>query len=169
MLPKNLLRFRHSLSPLKEFTTGSKEYENFRTVIGETATNSLPNDKIRRVILCSGKVYYDVWEKRQQESSLKHIAIIRIEQLAPFPFDLVAQEVSKYPNAEVVWLQEEPKNMGCWNWIVPHLRTALKATRGADWMPLYVGRPASASPATGSENESKAQRAAFVADALHSD
>lgn len=99
-------------------------------------------------------------ERKQRD--IRNIAIVRIEQLVPFPFDLVAEQAKKYPNAEVVWCQEEPKNMGCWFWISHFLRSSIRPLRGKDFFPTYVGRPTASSPATGSLKEHQKEKKAFL-------
>jgi len=140
MTPKSLLRHKDAVSSLDELATGQ-----FRTVIGEV--DDLDPKGVKRVVLCSGKIYYElVAERRVREN--KTIAIIRIEQLYPFPNKVFAEELAKYPNArEVVWCQEEPRNQGNWYWFVSrqHLLRSLRKEHR-----LYlVSRPASASPAVG--------------------
>jgi 2-oxoglutarate dehydrogenase E1 component len=118
-------------------------------VLGETnATVNENPDAVRRVIFCSGKVYYDLVDDRTKKSATD-IAIVRLEQIAPFPFDRMQEHISLYPNAEVMWCQEEPKNMGCWSYVAPRLATSCKAVRGEQMKPTYSGRSASAAPATG--------------------
>ncbi|MDX2304184.1 MAG: 2-oxoglutarate dehydrogenase E1 component [Microscillaceae bacterium] len=131
MSPKSLLRKKEVISPLKEFTKGS-----FQEVIGD---NYVDPKKVERILLCSGKVYYDLLEK-QQKDKRKDVAIIRIEQLHPFPSKRVHMEIGQYPNAKVHWVQEEPVNMGAWTYI----QRVYKYDQIA-----IVARKSSASPATG--------------------
>lgn len=131
MSPKSLLRHDKVVSPVKDFTKGS-----FQEIIGDDYVDS---KKVKRVLLCSGKVYYDLLE-RQQADKRKDVAIIRIEQLHPFPSKLVHSEIGKYPNAKVHWVQEEPSNMGAWSYIQRVYKYDSIAV---------VARKASASPATG--------------------
>jgi 2-oxoglutarate dehydrogenase E1 component len=104
---------------------------------------------VRRVVLCSGKVYFDLVAERRKRK-IDDIAIMRIEQLYPFPISRLAVRLSQYPNAEVVWCQEEPQNMGAWHFVDRRIDRALGMIDVKAKRPTYVGRPESASPATGS-------------------
>ena len=107
-MSKRLLRFKGAMSPLENFTEGS----TFRPVIGDTAERA-SNDSVKRVVLCAGQVYYDLEAGRTERKLENDVAIVRVEQLYPFPYDEVKAELAKYPNAKsVVWAQEEPKNQG---------------------------------------------------------
>jgi len=146
MSPKNLLRLREASSNLEDFETGS----TFHRLIPEATPQKLVHeDKVKRLIFCSGKVYYELVAHREATKT-KNVAIVRIEQLVPFPFDLVAAEARKYSNAELVWAQEEPKNMGAFNFTYHHIRSAVRKDRGTTAEVTYIGRKSSASPATGS-------------------
>jgi len=161
MSPKNLLKHRNCHSPIEDFTQGS-----FKRVIGETKTEiETAGSKVKRVVFCSGKVYYDLVDEREKQKK-NDLAVIRVEQLYPFPFDLVSQEAAKYPNAEVVWVQEEHKNMGAWGFVAPHIRTALREKRGEHFHPLYIGRNAAASPATGLKTVHDKQQAEFISKTM---
>jgi 2-oxoglutarate dehydrogenase E1 component len=139
MTPKSLLRNKEAASPLIEFTKGA-----FQTVIGER-DESIDPKKVTRIIMCSGKVYYDL-AKARADKSIGDVAIIRIEQLYPFPHKAVSAELKKYPALEeVVWCQDEPQNQGAWFFIQHNiLENMSEGMRMA-----YAGRPASASPAVG--------------------
>lgn len=139
MTPKSLLRAKDAASPLGEFTKGE-----FKTVIGEVSAE-LHADRVRRVIACSGKVYYDLVRARAERKN-GDVAILRVEQLYPFPHKAFAAEMKKYPNAvEVVWCQDEPQNQGAWFFVQHYLHENM-----ADGQKLgYAGRPPSASPAAG--------------------
>jgi len=159
---KNLFRHRLAISTLRDFCNERR----FERIIPETSVeNLLPSEYISKLILCSGKIYYDLFERRELRG-IKDIAIVRIEQLMPFPFDLIAEQGRKYPNAEVVWVQEEPKNMGCWYWISHHLRSALKGSRGESFFPKCVSRPAAAATATGNIIEHNAQVQQLLSEAM---
>ena len=137
MTAKSLLRHPDASSPLEKFTQSG-----FKTVIGETVIED--DDRVERVILCSGKVYYDLFARRH-EAELDKVVIIRIEQLYPFPIDELKQQLARYNNAGTfIWCQEESKNMGAWSFIQPRL-TAL-----FDRDFTYAGRDSSASTAVGS-------------------
>jgi 2-oxoglutarate dehydrogenase E1 component len=139
MTPKSLLRNKEAASPLIEFTKGA-----FQTVIGER-DESIDPKKVTRIIMCSGKVYYDL-AKARADKSIGDVAIIRIEQLYPFPHKAISAELKKYPLLEeVVWCQDEPQNQGAWFFIQHNiLENMSEGMRMA-----YAGRPASASPAVG--------------------
>ncbi|MCA3175090.1 MAG: 2-oxoglutarate dehydrogenase E1 component, partial [Burkholderiales bacterium] len=139
LTPKSLLRHKEAVSSLNELAKGS-----FETIIGET-DNSIDANKVKRVIACSGKVYYDLIAARRERKS-DDVAIIRVEQLYPFPHKAFASELKKYPNVnEVVWCQDEPQNQGYWFQIQHNLLENM-----SDGQKLgYAGRPASASPAVG--------------------
>ncbi len=158
MSPKSLLRHKLATSTLEELAEGS-----FQTVLDEIDT--LDAAKVRRILLCSGKVYYDLLERRRAEE-IDNIAIIRIEQLYPFPADDLGEVLKKFSNAsEVYWVQEEPMNMGAWYSSQHHMRRAI-----ADLNPTlhleYAGRDASASPAAGYMALHLQQQEQLIRDAL---
>lgn len=142
--PKKMLKMREVCSDIDEFVTG----QEFRRVLPESNADINPA-KVRKVIACSGQVYYDLIAEREKKGA-KDIAIIRVEQLAPFPFNSLGAEMAKYnKNAEVVWCQEEQKNAGCWSFFEPRIRGILKNINHNTKEVTYVGRPISASTATG--------------------
>lgn len=130
----------------------------FQRYIPEPHIESLVEpEKIRRHILCSGQVYFQLLKERE-ERKINDVAISRIEQLSPLPYDLLTPHLDKYPNADVVWAQEEPLNNGAWTYVQPRLITALKETQNhKDKVPIYAGRKPSSSVATGSKNAHKAE------------
>ena len=141
MSPKSLLRHKDAGSPLEDFTAGG-----FKTVIGEV--DKLTAKNVRRVVFCSGKVYYDLLAYRR-EQKIADIAILRLEQQYPFPHDDFVTHLKKFPNAkEVVWCQEEPQNQGAWYRMRAYLRDDMQAL-GFPKKLFYAGRPVSASPAVG--------------------
>ncbi len=143
--PKNLLRERKCTSTLDEMAEGTK----FHRVYGEVDLDISKNaDQVRRVVFCSGKIFYELIEEREKRG-LKDVAVVRIEQIAPFPFDKVAQQSELYKNAEVMWVQEEPKNMGAWSFVQPRIETATKVINKRAMRPLYCGRKPAAATATG--------------------
>ncbi len=154
--PKSLLRHKLATSKLEEMTEGTA----FRFVIPEIDTIATP-DAVRRVVLCSGKVYYDLLAARR-EQAIGDVAILRLEQLYPFPEKTLARELAPYRNAELVWCQEEPENAGAWTFVDRRLEKAMGGVK----RPRYAGRAAAASPATGSARAHAAQQAALVAQAL---
>ncbi|MEN9483374.1 MAG: hypothetical protein RJB37_1254 [Pseudomonadota bacterium] len=137
--PKSLLRNKDATSPVSDFTKGE-----FRTVIAEQKADINP-EKVKRVIACSGKVYYDLVKKREEKKS-GDVAILRVEQLYPFPHKAFANELKKYPNlTDLVWCQDEPQNQGAWFFVQHYIHENMQ-----DGQKLgYAGRPASASPAVG--------------------
>ena len=139
MTPKSLLRNKDATSPLSEFTKGE-----FRTVIGERDA-TIDAAKVKRIVACSGKVYYDL-VKARTEKKAGDVAILRVEQLYPFPHKAFATEMKKYPNlGEIVWCQDEPQNQGAWFFVQHYVQENM-----AEGQKLgYAGRPASASPACG--------------------
>jgi 2-oxoglutarate dehydrogenase E1 component len=121
--------------------------------------------KVKRVVLCSGKVYYDLFEEREKRG-IKDVAIIRIEQLFPFPRKTLEKELARYKNAEFVWCQEEPQNMGAWFFIDRRLEEVLASIDAKAKRPRYVGRPEAASPATGLYRRHNLEQSKVVNEAL---
>ena len=128
-------------------------------------TKLVTDSKIRRVVMCSGKVYYDLYEEREARGS-NDIYLLRLEQLYPFPAKALITELSRFKNAEMVWCQEEPKNMGSWSFVDPYLEWVLEHIKAKHNRVRYTGRTAAASTATGLMSTHKAQLAAFLDDAL---
>eukprot|EP00850_Spirogloea_muscicola_P013952 SM000097S24805 [mRNA] locus=s97:353698:360574:- [translate_table: standard] len=175
MSPKNLLRHPLCKSDLTEFDdTGGhvgsdKQGTRFKRLIKDSHTHSAIEEGIRRVVFCSGKVYYELDEMRQKLEA-EDVALLRVEQLCPLPYDLFMRELKRYPNAEVVWTQEEPMNMGAWSYIAPRMATAMRATgRGAYEDLKYVGRPPSASTATGFAAQHKEEQKELVTKTFQKD
>lgn len=151
MTPKSLLRHKRAVSSLKEFESGSE----FKPILLDDAERLkaqpiklAPDEKIRRVIVCSGKVYYDLCEEREKRG-LVDVYLLRLEQFYPFPYKLLASVLRRFEKAEIVWCQEEPKNMGAWFFVAPYLQEILGNKRRL----IYAGRKASASPAVGLPKE----------------
>eukprot|EP01103_Thecamoeba_quadrilineata_P018469 TRINITY_DN703_c0_g2_i1.p1 TRINITY_DN703_c0_g2~~TRINITY_DN703_c0_g2_i1.p1 ORF type:complete len:1022 (+),score=246.03 TRINITY_DN703_c0_g2_i1:105-3170(+) len=163
MSPKSLLRHKLAVSSLDEFDEQNGDIR-FKRVIGETDSSiSSSPDQVERLVFCSGKVYYDIYEERQKHN-LKNVAVVRLEQLSPFPFDKVLEQANKYPNAQLIWAQEEPQNMGAWMFVQQHFCTAIPK-KGRDMK--YVGRDPSAATATGSNLKHKEQQERLVSAALN--
>ncbi len=160
MTPKSLLRHKLAVSPLSDMSGNSR----FRTVIGEIDA-ILPPAEVKRVVLCSGKVYYDLLTERR-EQGIKDVAIFRLEQLYPFPEKTLAFALKPYSKAQIVWCQEEPENMGAWSFVDRRIERVLTALKHKAKRPSYVGRKAAASPATGLATVHAAEQAALVRDAL---
>jgi 2-oxoglutarate dehydrogenase E1 component len=156
MTPKSLLRNKDATSPLSEFTKGE-----FRTVIGEL-DGEIDASKVKRVIACSGKVYYDLVKKRDEKKATD-VALLRVEQLYPFPHKAFSAELRKYPAAaEIVWCQDEPQNQGSWFFVQHYIHENM-----SDGQRLgYAGRPASASPAVGYAHLHQEQQKALLDQAF---
>ncbi|MGB3071241.1 MAG: 2-oxoglutarate dehydrogenase E1 component [Ottowia sp.] len=151
MTPKSLLRNKDATSPVSEFTKGG-----FQTVISDKG--DLKADKVKRIVACSGKVYYDLAKKRE-EKGVDDVAIIRVEQLYPFPHKVFSAEVKKYPNAtEIIWCQDEPQNQGAWFFVQHYIHENMAAGQKLG----YAGRSASASPAAGYAHLHQEQQKALV-------
>ena len=160
MTPKSLLRHPLAKSPKEEFL-GDWQFKRIKSDLTDIA-----DDKIKRLVLCSGKVYYDLYEKRE-ELGLKDVSIVRIEQLYPFPGDPLAVRLERMKNLEnVIWCQEESKNNGSWFFVQNQIEDALTKSGHSGKRPAYAGRDASASPATGLASRHTAQQEALVAEAL---
>jgi len=147
MTPKSLLRHKRCVSRLEDMGPGT----SFHRLLPDEAEGGdqlQPPEEARRVVLCSGKVYYDLLEAREQLKR-RRVYLMRLEQLYPFPKQTLARELARFPNAEVVWCQEEPQNMGAWGFVESRIEAALKKIGHKHPRPRYVGRPESASTATG--------------------
>ena len=128
-----------------------------------------PDAGIERVILCSGKVYYDLAAERDRRGLNDRVCIQRMEQLYPFPARPLKEELSRFKQAEVVWCQEEPENAGAWTFVDRRIEAVLEKLGGKARRPCYVGRPAAASPATGLLKRHNFEQKALVAEALAAD
>jgi 2-oxoglutarate dehydrogenase E1 component len=116
--------------------------------------------------MCAGKVYYDLLEERDARG-IDDVYLMRVEQFYPFPALSLVKELERFPNADYVWCQEEPKNQGAWFFMEPNIEWVLTRINAKNTRPIYAGRPASASPATGLASQHKAQQEALVNDALN--
>jgi len=159
MSPKSLLRHRLVKSDSEDFLPGTR----FQRVLPDTTDELAPAESVRKLVLCSGKVYFDLLAAREKAGATD-VAIARVEQISPFPFDLVQEEVIKFPNAEIVWCQEEPKNAGAWSYVRPRIVTAARDVRPV--APTYAGRKPAASTATGHGAWHAKEVAAFLSAAL---
>ena len=160
MTPKSLLRHKKCVSNLNEFTTKN----SFHRILEDDAYSKnsglleLKKDsKIKKVVMCSGKIYYDLLEAREIAKN-DSIVLIRIEQLYPFPAKTLANLLKKYQKAKFIWCQEEPKNMGAWNTVRNYIDRTLEIIHYTGDKVKYVGRKASASTATGNLNKHLAQQ-----------
>lgn len=158
MTPKSLLRNRHAVSSLADMATGT----TFRPVIGDPFVDP---QKVERVVLCSGKVYYDLLLKRETLEN-QQVALVRLEQFYPFPHEALLQELMRYPKAAVFWCQEEPENNGAWSFLDRRLEDVMRKRDGASTRVLYVGRLESAATATGSQSRHLAEQEALIMKAL---
>jgi 2-oxoglutarate dehydrogenase E1 component len=160
LTPKSLLRAKACQSSLKDFVEGS----SFHRILPETE-KLVADKKVRRVVLCTGKVYYDIVAEREKRE-IKDVAVVRIEQLYPFPHQKLGETLSRYSNAEVVWAQEEPENMGYWFFVDRRIEKALAGLDIKAKRPGYVGRISAASPATGLLRRHNKEQAELVDAAL---
>jgi 2-oxoglutarate dehydrogenase E1 component len=133
--------------------------------MGNSELKLAPDDKINRVIICSGKVYFDLLEARD-DAGLNDIYLMRLEQFYPFPALSLTRELARFENADVVWCQEEPKNQGGWTFVEPNIEWVLGRIGSKAGRAIYAGRSASASPATGSAARHKQEQEALVEAAL---
>ncbi|MEM1264690.1 MAG: 2-oxoglutarate dehydrogenase E1 component [Pseudomonadota bacterium] len=167
MTPKSILRHKKAVSTLEEMATGS----SFHRVLwddaqfGSSDVTLKSDDAIRRVVICSGKVYYDLLEARDAQG-FDDVYLLRLEQFYPFPAQSLVAELRRFPEAEIVWCQEEPKNQGAWFFVEPNIEWVLGRLKSKWRRPAFAGRPAAASPATGLAKSHKQQQDALVADAL---
>mmetsp|Transcript_152805 Transcript_152805/g.271075 ORF Transcript_152805/g.271075 Transcript_152805/m.271075 type:complete len:1029 (+) Transcript_152805:66-3152(+) len=169
--PKNLLKLKACVSKLSDMAEGSR----FRRLLPERDPEIANNpDKVDRLVFCSGKIYYELAEERAK-MGLKNVAIITIEQIAPFPSDRLQTEIEKYKNVDmgdgvhpgnIIWCQEEPKNMGAWFYVRPRIVTVCREGLKTDMVVRYVGRRAAAAPATGYPKLHNAEQEALVQEAL---
>ena len=167
MTPKSLLRHKRAVSRLDEMATGTS-FHRLLWDDAETGTDSIKlvaDDKIRRVVMCSGKVYFDLLEEREKRG-IDDVYLLRVEQLFPFPLKSLVQILSRFKGAEMVWCQEEPKNQGAWAFVQPYLEWVLENIHATHKRPRYAGRAASAATATGLMSKHLAQLKAFLEEAL---
>ncbi|MFN3277255.1 MAG: 2-oxoglutarate dehydrogenase E1 component [Paracoccus hibiscisoli] len=168
MTPKSLLRHPLAISNAEEFQSGS----TFHRVLwddaqrGRSATKLVADDQIKRVVVCSGKVYYDLLKARD-EAGITDTYLLRLEQFYPFPAQSMVKELGRFKQAEIIWCQEEPKNQGGWTFVEPYLEWVLERLGAKHTRPSYAGRNAAASVATGLASRHKAEQEALVATALN--
>jgi 2-oxoglutarate dehydrogenase E1 component len=167
--PKSLLRHKKAVSPLTEMAEGS----TFHRVLwddaqwnnGKTSVQLKPDAEIKRLILCSGKVYYDLLDRREQVGR-DDVYLMRLEQFYPWPMQSLRKELGRFKTAELVWVQEEPKNMGGWTFVQPWLEETLARVDVTAKRPRYVGRPASAATAAGLMSRHTKELEAFLTEAF---
>jgi 2-oxoglutarate dehydrogenase E1 component len=169
MTPKSLLRHKRVVSDLTEMGSGT----TFHRLLWDDAQSRpdakiklKPDQQIRRVVLCSGKIYYDLYEAREA-AGIADVYLMRLEQLYPFPARALISELSRFPEAEIVWAQEEPKNMGAWSFVEPNIEWVLQRLEPPrEERARYAGRAASAATATGLASKHNQEQKALVAQAL---
>ncbi len=168
MTPKSLLRHKRVVSNIEDFGPET----SFHRILWDGAEVGLsetvklvPDNQIKRVVMCSGKVYFDLFEEREARK-IDNVYLMRVEQLYPFPARALIQELARFPQADMVWCQEEPKNMGAWSFIEANIEWVLDHIGSSNRRPRYVGRAASASTATGLMSKHQAELRAFVDEAL---
>ena len=168
MTPKSLLRHKMVVSHLDEFAQGT----TFHRVLWDDLQHSpsdthrlVPDDDIQRVVMCSGKVYYDLYDARKK-AGIDNVYLMRLEQLYPFPARALIEELGRFKQASMVWCQEEPRNMGAWSYVEPNIEWVLDHIGAEHQRPLYAGRPASASTATGLMSKHLIELQTFLDEAL---
>ena len=168
MTPKSLLRHKRAVSRLDEMAEGSTFhrllYDDAEMMQGQ-AMRLVPDERVRRVVVSSGKVYFDLYEEREARG-IDDIYLLRVEQLYPFPLKATGDLLSRFPEAEIVWCQEEPQNMGAWSFVEPRLCAVLETLKQGHKSVRYAGRAAAASPASGLISKHIAQRDHLLDEAL---
>jgi 2-oxoglutarate dehydrogenase E1 component len=168
MTPKSLLRHKRAVSRLDEMSSNTTFHrllwDDAQTLSGEKI-KLVADDRIRRLVLCSGKVYYDLYEEREKRG-IDDIYLLRVEQLYPVPLKALLHELTRFKNAELVWCQEEPRNMGGWHFMEPYLQWALGQAGRGNQRPAYAGRPSSAATAVGVMSKHLAQLKTLLDEAL---
>jgi 2-oxoglutarate dehydrogenase E1 component len=160
MTPKSLLRHKAAVSKIEDFVGDSR----FHRVLFDPAAPA--DTEVKRLVLCSGKVFYDLFDAREAAGD-KNTAILRVEQIYPFPADVIVERLQAYSNVEtIVWAQEEPKNAGSWFFVEDRIEECLAQAGAKPIRPVYAGRCASAATATGLAKRHQAEQAALVAEAL---
>lgn len=158
--PKKLLKFAKANSDIEEFSTGNR----FKKIYPDSHKTLAAPEKVKKVILCTGQVYYDIDAARVKDGR-DDIAVIRVEQLSPFPFKQISAELAKYKNARVQWVQEEPQNQGYWSYVNPKISNTLRDLKRPAEV-TYAGRSVSASTATGFSKVHEAELKHFLLEAM---
>jgi 2-oxoglutarate dehydrogenase E1 component len=168
MTPKSMLRHKRATSALQEMAEGSTFhrllFDDAEMRKGEGITLA-PDDRIRRIVMCSGKVYFDLYEEREKRG-IDDVYLLRVEQLYPFPMKALCEPLSRFPGAELVWCQEEPQNMGSWTFVEPRVLAVLDMVKTPERKLRYAGRSAAAATATGMMSKHLQQRDQFLEEAL---
>ena len=168
MTPKSLLRHKRAVSTIAELSGESSFHRllwDDAQYLGNEPIKLVKDSKIRRVVLCSGKVYYDLYEEREKRG-IDDIYLLRVEQLYPFPTKALITELSRFKQAEIIWCQEEPRNQGAWFFVDVYLEWVLNQINAKHRRARYAGRPASASTAVGQMSKHLAQLKQFLDEAL---
>jgi 2-oxoglutarate dehydrogenase E1 component len=168
MTPKSLLRHKRAVSRLDEMgpdTTFHRLLWDDAQMLQDEKIKLVPDAGIRRVVLCSGKVYFDLYEEREKRG-IDDVYLLRVEQLYPFPTKALMMELSRFKQAQIVWCQEEPRNMGAWVFVDIFLEWVLNQIGATSRRAHYAGRPASASTAVGQASLHQAQLKKFLEEAL---
>src|SRR6516162_4562643 len=168
MTPKSLLRHKRVVSTLAQLGRGTTFHRllwDDAQFLPDQPIKLVPDPEIRRVVLCSGKIYYDLYEEREKRG-INDIYLLRLEQLYPFPARALIQELARFKDAEMIWCQEESRNMGAWSFIEPNLSWVLEHIEAKHKRPRYVGRPSSAATATGLMSKHVSELKAFLDEAL---
>ena len=168
MTPKSLLRHKRAVSRLDDMANGTSFHRvlwDGAQLSADAAIKLVPDDRIRRVVLCAGKVYYDLYEEREKRG-IDDVYLLRLEQIYPFPSKALVAELSRFKNAEMVWCQEEPRNQGAWFFVEVFLQWVLNQIEAKYRRTRYAGRPASAATATGLMSKHLAQLKSLLDDAL---
>jgi 2-oxoglutarate dehydrogenase E1 component len=168
MTPKSLLRHKRAVSPLDELgadTTFHRILWDDAEILKDENIKLVADDRMRRVVLCSGKVYYDLYDEREKRG-IDDVYLLRVEQLYPFPTKALVHDLSRFKQAEIVWCQEEPRNMGAWFFVDTFIEWVLNQIQAKHRRPRYAGRPASASTAVGQMSKHNAQLKQFLDEAL---
>ncbi len=161
MSPKSLLRHKRAVSKLSEMADGT----TFHRILWDDRETLVADSKIKRVVMCSGKVYFDLLEEAEKRKA-NDVYLLRVEQLYPFPEQAITQELKRFPNADVVWCQEEPRNMGAWTFLIEPLSALIDNLGHKSTRLKYAGRPEAAAPATGLMSKHLAQQAQLIDEAL---
>jgi 2-oxoglutarate dehydrogenase E1 component len=168
MTPKSLLRHKRAVSRLEELGPNATFHRllwDDAQLLPDQKIKLVPDARIRKVVLCTGKVYYDLYEEREKRG-IDDVYLLRIEQLYPVPLKALVQELGRFKGADLVWCQEEPRNMGAYSFIAPYLEWVCEQIDAKTRKVAYAGRAASAATATGKMSEHLKQLAALLDEAL---
>ena len=161
MTPKSLLRHKLCVSNLSDMA----ENTSFHRIILDPNKN-LKDKNVNRVVICSGKIFYHLYEEREK-NNITDVKLLRLEQIYPFPSKTLERELKKTPNAKIIWCQEEPKNMGSWFFVDRNIEDVLTKIKSKFSRPIYVGRAEAASPATGSLSRHLREQDNIVKESLN--